>query len=106
MPLPGPVAVVFVEGFSSLAASFFANAALAIFLFSASASACSALSFVFPGVGFILGDGFGEAFAKVIFFGEGFGLGVGFGVGFGVGLIVGVGFGRAVDVALGFGVGK
>jgi hypothetical protein len=53
-----------------------------------------------------LGDGFGEAFARIIFFGEGLGLGVGFGVGFGVALIVGVGFGVAVNVALGFGVGN
>src|SRR6266581_5485709 len=112
LPLPGWAVVVFVEGFSSLPESLFANAALAIFFLSASASACSSCSSVSAGVGFIFGDGLGEAFAKIVFFGEGFGLGVGLGVGFGVGfgvafgvaLIAGVGFGVVVDVALGFGV--
>jgi hypothetical protein len=47
------------------------------------------------GVGFTFGDGFGEAFARIVF------LGVGFGVDFGVGLGVAVGFG--VDVAFGVG---
>src|SRR5437879_11516287 len=105
LPLPGWAVVVFVEGFSSLPESFFANAALAIFFLSASALACSSCSSVSARAGFIFGDGLREAFARIVFFGEGFGLGVGFGVGFGVALIAGVGFGVVVDVALGFGVG-
>src|SRR5713226_1672464 len=75
LPLAGWAVVVFVEGFSSLPESFFANAALAIFFFSASASACSSFSAVSSELGFIFGDGLGEAFARIVFFGEGLGLG-------------------------------
>ena len=61
---------------------------------------------------FIFGEGFGDAFAKIIFLGEGLGvgfdfvLGVGFGVTFGVGLALGVraGLAVAVDLGVAFGV--
>src|SRR5712691_750181 len=88
--------------------AFLVNSVWAIFFFSASASVCAAFSVASGGVGFVLGDGFGDALAKIIFFGEG--LGVGFGFGFGVGFggtfTFGVGFGEDIDAGDGFTLGN
>src|SRR5712691_8703478 len=83
---------------------FFTNSAWAIFFSSTSASVCS--SCVLAGVGFIFGDGFGDALAKIIFLGEGLGVGFGFGVGFGGTFTFGVGFGEDIDAGDSFALGN
>ena len=85
--LPPPALTVFVSlnlfsrRRSEIADSFFARALLLFF---------SDLSLAFVRLGFVFGDGLGEAFATSVF------LGVGFGIGFGVVLALNAG------VALGF----
>jgi hypothetical protein len=61
----------------------------------------SGFSLDFAALGFVFGDGLGDAFAKGIFFGVGFG--IGFGVVFALGVGVAVSFGAGVDFGVGDG---
>lgn len=60
----------------------------------------SDFSLAFAGLGFVFGNGLGDAFANRIFFGVGFGVALGVTFGFGVGVEDGFGFG------VGSGVGE